>query len=129
MGAALTYPRRYALFTLVGIAGEDDLDAPDLGAAPKAGVDQPSRSDGPKPNGHALADGGPGARHKTPLARPAKPVLAQMRRRRCGIVYLPKLMASYLPTRRPAGPIEACPSRTPWWPPTPSMSKQAFGQS
>ena len=34
MGAALTYARRYALFTLVGIAGEDDLDAPDLGAVP-----------------------------------------------------------------------------------------------
>ena len=32
MGAALTYARRYALFTLVGIAGEDDLDAPDLDA-------------------------------------------------------------------------------------------------
>jgi len=32
MGAALTYARRYALFTLVGIAGEDDLDAPDLQA-------------------------------------------------------------------------------------------------
>ena len=30
MGTALTYARRYALFTLVGIAGEDDLDAPDL---------------------------------------------------------------------------------------------------
>jgi ERF superfamily len=30
MGASLTYARRYALFTLVGIAGEDDLDAPDL---------------------------------------------------------------------------------------------------
>jgi ERF superfamily len=30
MGAALTYARRYALFALVGIAGEDDLDAPDL---------------------------------------------------------------------------------------------------
>jgi hypothetical protein len=42
MGAALTYARRYALFTLVGIAGEDDLDAPDLAGqlaerAPKAG--------------------------------------------------------------------------------------------
>src|SRR5436305_10489767 len=33
MGAALTYARRYALFTLVGIAGEDDLDAPDLNGA------------------------------------------------------------------------------------------------
>src|SRR5258708_35801570 len=30
MGAGLTYARRYGLFTLVGIAGEDDLDAPDL---------------------------------------------------------------------------------------------------
>ncbi len=30
MGSALTYARRYALFTLVGIAGEDDIDAPDL---------------------------------------------------------------------------------------------------
>jgi hypothetical protein len=38
MGAALTYARRYALFTLVGIAGEDDLDAPDLEAADKAGA-------------------------------------------------------------------------------------------
>ena len=38
MGAALTYARRYALFTLVGIAGEDDLDAPDL-ASPSPGSD------------------------------------------------------------------------------------------
>src|SRR6476661_1411525 len=39
MGAALTYARRYALFTIVGIAGEDDFDAPDLCAAPPtAGV-------------------------------------------------------------------------------------------
>src|SRR5262245_24227419 len=34
MGAALTYARRYALFTLVGIAGEDDLDSPDACATP-----------------------------------------------------------------------------------------------
>jgi hypothetical protein len=33
LGAALTYARRYALFTLVGIAGEDDLDAPDITSA------------------------------------------------------------------------------------------------
>jgi hypothetical protein len=31
IGAALTYARRYALFTLVGIAGEDDLEAPSFG--------------------------------------------------------------------------------------------------
>ena len=38
MGAALTYARRYALFTLVGIAGEDDLDAPDLSDADQTGI-------------------------------------------------------------------------------------------
>jgi hypothetical protein len=38
MGAALTYARRYSLFTLVGIAGEDDLDAPNLmDPAPETG--------------------------------------------------------------------------------------------
>src|ERR1700761_3829379 len=38
LGTALTYARRYALFTLVGIAGEDDLDAPELSssAAPQS---------------------------------------------------------------------------------------------
>src|ERR1700758_3635027 len=43
LGAALTYARRYALFTLVGIAGEDDLDAPDLLPAdgPAASPDGP----------------------------------------------------------------------------------------
>src|SRR6476619_4080678 len=34
MGAALTYARRYALFALVGITGEYDLDAPDAVAGP-----------------------------------------------------------------------------------------------
>ena len=43
MGAALTYARRYALFTLVGIAGEDDLDAPDLAVQSVA----PSPQNGP----------------------------------------------------------------------------------
>src|SRR5205823_5063566 len=38
MGAALTYARRYALFTLVGIAGEDDLDAPDLNSTSQSHV-------------------------------------------------------------------------------------------
>jgi hypothetical protein len=45
MGAALTYARRYALFTLVGIAGEDDLDAPDL-AVPDPQAGQPTRGFG-----------------------------------------------------------------------------------
>ena len=45
MGAALTYARRYALFTLVGIAGEDDLDAPDL-TAPTNRTSGPERPKG-----------------------------------------------------------------------------------
>jgi hypothetical protein len=73
MGAALTYARRYALFTLVGIAGEDDLDAPDSVVS-----NQPLGPKGRKPNGHALADGGSGsadARRRAPPA-PTKTVLA-----------------------------------------------------
>src|SRR5207244_9255407 len=50
MGAALTYARRYGLFTLVGIAGEDDLDAPDLPVA-DPGSDQGQQSDAARPNG------------------------------------------------------------------------------
>jgi len=54
MGAALTYARRYALFTLVGIAGEDDLDAPDLNVQPtdRSG---PPRSEQPTSNGRTNA--------------------------------------------------------------------------
>jgi hypothetical protein len=50
MGAALTYARRYALFTLVGIAGEDDTDAPGLAptsaASVKCGQPQPAAASG-----------------------------------------------------------------------------------
>jgi hypothetical protein len=53
MGAALTYARRYALFTLVGIAGEDDLDAPDLiGPVPqteKPSIESKSVANGGEP--------------------------------------------------------------------------------
>src|SRR5262249_54483130 len=46
MGAALTYARRYALFTSDGFAGEDDLDAPDITAfGPAAGHEPDSRQD------------------------------------------------------------------------------------
>ena len=56
MGAALTYARRYALFTLVGIAGEDDLDAPDLATpTPKAAEPEPNTSRG---NGNGSLNGG-----------------------------------------------------------------------
>jgi ERF superfamily len=51
MGAALTYARRYSLFTLVGIAGEDDLDAPDLPVIKLGG----GASSSEKMNGRAAA--------------------------------------------------------------------------
>jgi ERF superfamily len=61
MGAALTYARRYALFTLVGIAGEDDLDAPDL-ALPTVDLSSRNRpppkpfvASGQMPQSHANA--------------------------------------------------------------------------
>jgi hypothetical protein len=64
MGAALTYARRYALFTLVGIAGEDDLDAPDLGADPNPAAELPrppvqrKQSNGQAAAGQRAAAGG-----------------------------------------------------------------------
>src|SRR5213083_1189283 len=59
MGAALTYARRYALFTLVGIAGEDDLDAPDLCAGSKSlSSSAPERSS--QPGNSPLQPPGPG---------------------------------------------------------------------
>jgi hypothetical protein len=54
MGAALTYARRYALFTLVGIAGEDDLDAPDFTTP----TQQTSRPEKPKADNSGRLNGG-----------------------------------------------------------------------
>ena len=63
MGAALTYARRYALFTLVGIAREDDLDAPDLGTL-EAG--QPIGSNGRSPpHEHIARDPAAGKRARS----------------------------------------------------------------
>lgn len=77
MGAALTYARRYALFTLVGIAGEDDLDAPDLGAGgrsdPRADLDiEPS----PKPVADEMPFAPLGASRKGKVIMPPRVVLA-----------------------------------------------------
>ncbi len=63
MGAALTYARRYALFTLVGIAGEDDLDAPDLPAS------QATRSEVEAPAHGGRTNGVGGSPAPSPLAR------------------------------------------------------------
>ena len=61
MGAALTYARRYALFTLVGIAGEDDLDAPDL-CTPAPAMNSPAVGwqIAPKTSGNGRTNAGVG---------------------------------------------------------------------
>ena len=68
MGAALTYARRYALFTLVGIAGEDDLDAPDLDADPNPAAERPRQPDHRK-----QSNGQKAAAHFTPGTAPNLP--------------------------------------------------------
>ena len=77
MGAALTYARRYALFTLVGIAGEDDLDAPDLLAPePSSGAGRPKATTSASSNGSVECYPGPrpplrhNGRSYSSLARP-----------------------------------------------------------
>jgi hypothetical protein len=67
LGAALTYARRYALFTLVGIAGEDDLDAPDL---PAAGLSPEAQKDPPSPEQGAAGSDQPAIELKP--GRPAR---------------------------------------------------------
>jgi hypothetical protein len=54
MGAALTYARRYALFALVGIAGEDDLDAPDALLGPPPAEPRAANGTGGKPDRRVL---------------------------------------------------------------------------
>jgi hypothetical protein len=82
MGAALTYARRYALFALVGIAGEDDLDAPDICAPapateppwknPHGGVER-DRREGPasRRSQHRWTNGRIGAAAQQPSQRPS----------------------------------------------------------
>jgi len=78
MGAALTYARRYALFTLVGIAGEDDLDAPDLPtpAAKPAGWQQATEGKAGRLNGQGAAYPPHRGRDARIHAQPSDPVLA-----------------------------------------------------
>ncbi|HEX3939469.1 MAG TPA: ERF family protein, partial [Xanthobacteraceae bacterium] len=73
MGAALTYARRYALFALVGIAGEDDLDAPDL-VNPRRPFSstKPDRSRGTNSGNGKLDSRAPNLAARTPLPRQTK---------------------------------------------------------
>jgi hypothetical protein len=74
MGAALTYARRYGLFTLVGIAGEDDLDAPDLAGQPAEGAAQAGKLlDRGKLNGNGAAERPAAAGTLGAFARSRKP--------------------------------------------------------
>ena len=77
MGAALTYARRYALFTLVGIAGEDDIDAPDLKApmVGGSGAEKPTPTNQGRLNGGHSAQRISGARSVKTASKPAKPLL------------------------------------------------------
>ena len=77
MGAALTYARRYALFTLVGIAGEDDLDAPDLIVTPPSKAERArGNQNGQRSRGqvHSPPQFSTGRRTKT-ISNPPKPTL------------------------------------------------------
>ena len=77
MGAALTYARRYALFTLVGITGEDDIDAPDLKApiVGGSGAEMPAPTNQCRLNGGHSAQQISGARGVKTASKPAKPLL------------------------------------------------------
>jgi hypothetical protein len=79
MGAALTYARRYALFTLVGIAGEDDLDAPDLlsPTAPETKTDRPAHIKKDRVNGGQgqSIQPGSGRHHAKTTSNPSRPGL------------------------------------------------------
>ncbi len=76
MGAALTYARRYALFTLVGIAGEDDLDAPDLDADPSSAAELRRSDPRNQSDGQAEVAEGPGRSGGKSSRASTRPVLA-----------------------------------------------------
>jgi hypothetical protein len=83
LGAALTYARRYALFTLVGIAGEDDLDAPDL--LPDAGLAREAHNSLQRPEQQASGSSNP------PAQPSSRSLQAPERRDRAERVRLPTL--------------------------------------
>jgi hypothetical protein len=115
MGAALTYARRYALFTLVGIAGEDDLDAPDLGGQPVEGSGRAGNGLDPSVRTETA-----GTNRLAPLPRAAsrghRPSSRLSRRSpRCCAIDCLRRSAPLPPRRkRPPGP------RRPWLPRMPS---------
>ena len=91
MGAALTYARRYALFTLVGIAGEDDLDAPDLATPTTTDHQEPEKREattrGGSTAGCTTLPSGPlfGRNGGTPMRIPSSRRLDPRHRPSCAI--------------------------------------------
>jgi hypothetical protein len=77
----LTYARRYALFALVGIAGDDDLDAPDLNldtgaSVPSKNLSEPSRTEDPGTSGAAVDSSRFRWRNKKTESNERQPILA-----------------------------------------------------
>ena len=84
MGALLTYARRYCLFTMVGLAGEDDLDAPDLltanarevagnGSDPETSLGGNSGINLERSSGAMVAEEGAGNGAETSVAQDVEP--------------------------------------------------------
>jgi ERF superfamily len=115
MGAALTYARRYALFTMVGIAGEDDLDAPDLATPTKPSLpptNAPNERKG-RLNGSRRYQGQAVASYRSrkpnagALNRSSGPRLPP----NCAIDCSSNSTILALRTKRPSGRITACATR------------------
>jgi hypothetical protein len=83
MGAALTYARRYSLFTLVGIAGEDDIDAPAAGPAPEVRDPAPERPIDPMGRRPVA---GNGSWRKPTSRRPQPLVSSESAKARAGLI-------------------------------------------
>jgi hypothetical protein len=122
MGAALTYARRYALFTMVGIAGEDDIDAPDL-AAPTvttgSGPNRPTPTKNSRANRGQAPSSPPGQFPRDPntsihstraVARPRRSRWTPRRRALYAISWQPNskaLAQAMQPQRRPIGCLQS----------------------
>jgi hypothetical protein len=115
MGAALTYARRYALFTLVGIAGEDDLDAPDLGGQPVDGTSNAEMDSTPN-----VREGMGRTSHLLPLPQDANrgrrpnSLSSRKSRQSCATGYSEKSASLPAKARQPRGPTKQWAPRIPW---------------
>jgi hypothetical protein len=114
MGAALTYARRYALFTLVGIAGEDDLDAPELNIVPSGGAASPGTRDQLNGRGRNAADTGAGAGATRTAAPGLAPAIASTGTLQSGSAQMAATSSTRSNLQNKAnsspGPLGSCPS-------------------